>query len=228
MVKVPTFTMTLPVSKETITYRPFLVKEEKVLILANESDDMSTVINAIDDVTKNCTDHKVGIETHCMADVQYAFLQIRGKSIGEDFTFYSVCGECQHKHVTTMRVDEFEVEEGTKNNVIVLDGGLKVELKYPGLQHYALLFDTEDESKVYEVVAECIVKIYNEEEVFVNTTETTKDMLEFLDGLTPAQFEQFEKFFVDMPVLFKRFTFTCENCNVENKLTIDGITSFFD
>lgn len=228
MIKVPTFTMTLPVSKEKIEYRPFLVKEEKLLILANESEDYESAIRAIGDVVRDCTFGKILLDDYSLADVQYAFLQIRGKSIGEEFSFYAICGGCKHKHVTTFHVDEFQLKHDVHDHKISLGSGVTLELKYPGLQHYGMLFDDETQEKVFEVIADCVVKIYTEEEVFLNTKDTRKEILEFIDNLTPVQFEKIENFFLDMPILYRRVDFTCEGCNQVNNLVIDSITSFFE
>lgn len=229
MVKVPKFSMTLPVSKEEMEYRPFLVKEEKLLVLANEASDVETALRAIGDVVENCTFGKVQLEKYCLADMQYAFLQIRGKSIGSDINFYLICGECGHRHLTSVAVDEFETKMPKKlETVFSLDGDIRVEMKYPNLSHYTKLFDDPSETAVFDVVSECIVKIFNEEEVFENSKETRKEVREFLDNLTPEQFEKFEEFFVNMPVLYKELKFTCSSCSKDNMLIVDSIQNFFD
>jgi len=226
-VKVPKFTATLPVSEESFEFRPFLVKEEKILLLANESDNIVSAVTAIGDIVEQCTFGKIKLENYCLADLQYAFLQIRGKSIGEEFSFYRICGECKHKHLTEMHVDDFEVTEKISNNIIILEDGTRIELKYPGLHHYGILFDDDTPGAIFEVVADCILKIYNEEEVFENTSELKKEVLEFIDNLTAKDFEKFEDFFTGMPVLYKSFQFVCEGCGSENKLVVDSVTNFF-
>ena len=228
IVKVPKFTATLPISKEVFEYRPFLVKEEKILLMANESNEMSTIMSAIGDVVEQCTYGKIKVDSYCLADLQYVFLQIRGKSIGENFAFYKICGECGYKHITEMHVNDFEVTEKIVNNIVTLEGGTKVELKYPGLQHYGLLFEDESTEAIFNVVADCIVKIYDEEEVFENSPEVRNDVLDFIDNLTSKEFEKFEEFFTNMPVLFKKFDFVCEGCGVSNSLLVDSITNFFE
>lgn len=227
MVKVPKFIATLPVSKETFEFRPFLVKEEKILLMANESNSVSNVMSAIGDIVEQCTFGVVKIETHCLADLQYAFLQIRGKSIGEEFSFYKICGDCGHKEITHMNIDDFEILETKQNNPIQLSDGTRVELKYPGLQHYSFLFEDDSTEAIFKVIVDCIIKIYNEEEVFENSPDVKNDVLEFLDNLTAKEFEKFEEFFTNMPILYKNFEFSCEGCGAENKLVVDSITNFF-
>jgi len=166
-VKVPKFTTTLPVSGEKIEFRPFLVKEEKLLLLASESTDTDSAVNAISDIVESCTDGKVKSSEYCLADIQWMFLQIRSKSIGDEINLYLICGKCNHKHLKTLTINDFEVrlvEEKAK--VINIDGSVRVELKYPTIHHYNHLFETSDDGAVYDVVADCITKIYNDDEVF--------------------------------------------------------------
>ena len=228
LVKVPKFTATLPVSEKSFNFRPFLVKEEKILLLANESNDAKTIIKTIGDIVEECTFGEVTVENHCLADLQYAYLQIRGKSIGEDFSFYKVCGDCGHKHLENLNIDDFDVSGEKRETLIVLEDGTKIQLKYPNLNHYSILFDEDNDDKIFDVIAECIVKVYNDEEVFEATSENKKDILEFIENLTSSQFKNFESFFSKMPVLYKKIDFVCENCNAENSLLVDSVTNFFD
>lgn len=229
-VKLPTFSMTLPVSGDVIEYRPFVVKEEKLLILANESDDIENIIRAISDTIRSCTFEKMSLEKYCLADAQYAFLQVRGKSIGNIITLYAICGECGHKHLAEIEVNDFEVRKNDNYNSTVTLDGVKVELKYPTLQHYVKLYSSTEEndfSGVYDMIAECVVKIYNEDEVYVNTPETYHETREYIDNLNMENFKKLEEFFVNMPVLYKKLDFNCNQCEKENTLLVDGIRSFF-
>jgi hypothetical protein len=229
MVKVPTFSMTLPVSKEKIDFRPFLVKEEKLLILANEASDTESALKAIGEVVESCTNGKVQLHKHCLADMQYAFLQIRGKSVGPEINFYLICGDCGHRHLSTISVEDFDIKLPKKlETVFAIDGDIRVEMKFPGLAHYTKLFDEQTDEAVFDVVADCIVKIFNDEEVFENTKDTKNEVRVFLDNLTPEQFEKFEDFFVNMPVLYKELSFTCTSCSKQNSLIVDSIQNFFE
>ncbi len=227
-VKVPKFTTTLPVSGEKIEFRPFLVKEEKLLLLASESTDTDSAVNAISDIVESCTDGKVKSSEYCLADIQWIFLQIRSKSIGDEINLYLICGKCNHKHLKTLTINDFEVrlvEEKAK--VINIDGSVRVELKYPTIHHYNHLFETSDDGAVYDVVADCITKIYNDDEVFINEGKTHQELREFVDNLTAEQFEPFEQFFEDMPVLFKQIDFKCVECESDNTLMVNSVQHFF-
>lgn len=228
MVKVPKFTTTLPVSGEKVEFRPFLVKEEKLLLLASESTDIDSAVNAMADIVESCTYGQVNVSDYALADTQWLFLQIRGKSIGEEVSVYLLCGECKAKHHKIISLSDFQVVLPKKQQQIIdLDGNVKVELKYPTIYHYNYLFETKDESAVYRVVSDCIKKIYTEDEVFVNDGNSDNELREFVENLTSEQFEKFEEFFLDMPVMLKEANFTCTTCEKPNKLQINSIEHFF-
>lgn len=228
MVKVPKFTTTLPVTGEKVEFRPFLVKEEKLLLLASESSDADSAVNAMADIVENCTYGKIKVSEYSLADTQWLFLQIRGKSIGEEVNVYLLCGECGAKHLKTISLTDFEVTfPENSQKLIDIDGSVKVELKYPTIYHYNYLFENKDENAVYQVVADCIKKIYSEDEVFVNDGNSDAELREFVENLTAEQFEKFEQFFVNMPVMLKETNFVCTKCEKPNKLEINSIEHFF-
>ena len=230
MIKVPKFTMTLPVSGDVIEFRPFVVKEEKILILANETDDVNESLRAVADVIEQCTFGKMKIENYCLADMQYAFLEIRGKSIGTELSLMMVCGECGARHPKTFLHSDFQVVKQNVDRVINIDGEIKVELQYPGLQHYAMMFNDANDNtfdSVYNMVVSCIIKIYDNEEVFINEPNKHQQVRDFIDNLTPEQFEKFEQFFLAMPIMVKREEFTCSECSAPNVLVVDTLKSFF-
>jgi len=228
MVKVPKFTTTLPVSGEKVEFRPFLVKEEKLLLLATESTETEAAVNAMADIVESCTYGKIKVADYSLADTQWLFLQIRGKSIGEEVNVYLICGECGSKHLKTILLSDFEVTLPEKSqHLIDIDGNVKVELKYPTLYHYNFLFENKDETAVYQVVSDCIKKIYSEDEVFVNDGNSDAELREFVENLTAEQFEKFEEFFINMPVMLKETNFICTKCEKPNKLLINSIEHFF-
>lgn len=227
VVKVPTFTTTLPYSGDVIVFRPFLVKEEKILLMATESEKVDDVINSMDDIIQACTFGKVKLDDYCIADIQWLFLQIRGKSIGEEIDMMLVCGKCSEKQPYTINVSEFETVISKQNNTISVNNSVKVLLKYPTLSHYSLLYETNSEEIVYKVIVDCIEKIYDEDEMFVNEGNSNDELYEFINNLTPEQFEPFEKFFHNMPVLVKQTEFVCKKCDTLNTLNLDSINHFF-
>lgn len=228
MIKVPTFTMTLPFSKDEVKFRPYVVREEKLLIMAAESQEQSTIVNQVGDIVKECTFGKIDIASAPMFDVQHAFLQIRGKSVGETFELYLICGSCEHKTPTNIHSDSFVLQttEGHTNKLALADG-FTVVMRYPTISHYGSLFGSTDDSDVFDVIAECVESIYTQDEMFTNTGDNKKDIVAFLGDLTPEQFEIIESFFLTMPVLKTSIEFTCTGCGKENVVHVDGINNFF-
>jgi len=228
-VKVPTFKMTLPFSKKEITYRPYVVKEEKILIMANESKHVNSMIDAMCDVVTSCTFGAIDAANAPLFEVQYAFLQIRGKSQGETLEFYAICGECKDQKAVEIDVTEFTLKTTPGHtHKIELSDGVHVIMRYPTLSLFNDLYETRDENVIYDVVAKCISSIYSAEETFENDGTDLDEFRTFIDNMTPEQFEKFEEFFVTMPILLYTTTYDCQKCTIPNTLTIDGITHFFE
>jgi hypothetical protein len=226
-VKVPEFSMTLPVSKQTITFRPFVVKEEKLLLLAKESQTTEDTVRAIMDVVESCTFGTMKGDDYCLADLQYAFLQIRGKSIGEEIELILICGECNSKQPYVVTVNDFEIQGDLQTSKVLNLGDVKVEMKYPDILHYGKLIEDGSNEAIFNVIVECIQKIFSEEEMFVNSEEHHHEVREFVDNLTAENFEKFEQFFLSMPLLLKKIKFTCKQCEIVNNLQVDTIRNFF-
>ena len=235
-IKVPTYTMTLPDTTDPIKYRPFLVKEEKVLINAieqisgekNETSKLLEFIDAIGSVVSDCTDGKIDVEMAPMFDVQYAFLQIRGKSIGETSEVYLTCPTCGYRLAKSIHVNDFVMKHQTGHTKdIDLGDGTVITMRYPTMHHYVSLFTDDNEQSVYQVVSECIDKIVDPEQVFINDGSDKAGMLELVNNMTPEKFEKLEKFFETMPVLAHTINYTCAKCQAENSVTVDGIRNFF-
>ena len=154
------------------------------------------------------------------------------------FILYCTCPICERVAIISLirllsttiliSINDFTLKTTKRTNKILeIDSVVKVELSYPKIQHYISLFDTPGDDAVYDVVVECISKIYTDDEVFVNTKETYGDVRTFIDNLTPDQFEKFEDFFINMPILYKKLEFTCGSCEKMNTLLVDSITNFF-
>lgn len=228
MVKVPTYTMTLPFSKTEVKFRPYVVKEEKILIMARESDNNESMIQAVGDIVRECTFGAVDIEKAPMFDVQYAFLQIRGKSIGEKFDFNVTCGGCKKVIPISVGVDEFTLAITPGHvNKIQLDENFTIVMKYPSIKSFIKLYFDDNEQAIYDVVADCIETIYTDDEVYQNDGTDRKMFLDFLENLTVQQFEMLERFFITMPILQKDITFECPHCSEKNRTLINGVSNFF-
>jgi hypothetical protein len=228
---VPEYKTVLPVSKSEVSFRPFLVKEEKLLIMANESGEAREVTDAITRIVQDCTDGAVNPKTFSMFDMQYMFMQIRGKSVGETLDFNVLCDnpECDHRTKIAAHINNFTLQETSGHDPMVdLGNGNKIKMNYPNFDLFAVLFESDDTERIYDVVAACIDQVITPDEVAVNDGEHPQEFREFLDNLTPEQFGKLEHFFSTMPVLEYKTTFTCEACQTVNDVTIDGVRNFFE
>ena len=230
----PTYELELPSSGQTIKYRPFLVKEEKVLVLAMESEDTKQITNAIKAVLKSCVQTKgVKVETLPTFDIEYLFLNIRGKSVGETLEVNIICPDDSETTVTVdINLDEIEVEKSDDHsNKIKLDANLMMEMKYPSLDQFIKNnFDFKEENQMdqsFALIATCIDKIYSEEEVWATADCTKKEVNEFLESMNSSQFKEIEKFFETMPKLQHTVQVTNPKTKVKSDVVLEGLASFF-
>jgi len=230
----PTYELELPSSGQTIKYRPFLVKEEKLLVLALESESTKEISTAIKAVLKNCIQSRgIKVENLPTFDIEYLFLNIRGKSVGEEIEVNLIAPDDGETSVPVkINIDDIKVQkkEGHSKQ-IKLDDHLMMEMRYPSLEQFIKSnFDFSGESGMdqsFELIATCIDKIFNEEEVWTTADCTKKEISDFLEQMNSVQFKQIEKFFETMPKLSHEITFTNPNTGVESTVVMEGLSSFF-
>ena len=231
----PTYELELPSSGKTISYRPFLVKEEKLLVIALESEDTKQITNAIKAVIKACVLTKgIKVETLPTFDIEYLFLNIRGKSVGEDLDVNIVCPDDEETQVTVnINLDDIKVQKSDEHNKrIALDSNLMMEMKYPSLNEFIKNnFDFKEGKnqmdQSFELIAQCIDKIYTEEEVWTASDCTKKEMTDFLESMNSSQFKELENFFTTMPKLSHTIEVTNPNTKVKSEVVLEGLASFF-
>ena len=230
----PTYELELPSTGKTIKYRPFLVKEEKVLVIALESEDTKQITNAIKAVLKNCVLTKgIKVETLPTFDIEYLFLNIRGKSVGEELEVNIVCPDDGETNVPVfIDLDSIQVErDDDHTNQIKLDDDLMMEMKYPSLEQFIKNnFDFQEGNQMdqsFELIATCIDKIYNEDEVWATADCTKKEVKEFLESMNSSQFKEIEKFFESMPKLKHTIEITNPKTKVKSEVVLEGLASFF-
>ena len=230
----PTYELELPSSGQTIKYRPFLVKEEKLLVLALESESTKEISTAIKAVLKNCIQTKaVKVETLPTFDIEYLFLNIRGKSVGEEIEVNLIAPDDGSTSVSVkINIDDIKVQKKDgHSNKIKLDDHLMMEMRYPSLEQFIKSnFDFSGESGMdqsFELIATCIDKIYNEEEVWSTSDCSKKEISDFLEQMNSIQFKQIEKFFETMPKLSHEIVFTNPNTGIESSVVMEGLSSFF-
>ena len=230
----PTYELELPSTEKLIRYRPFLVKEEKLLVLALETEDTKEITNAIKAVLKNCIQTKgIKVESLPTFDIEYLFLNIRGKSVGEQIQVNLIAPDDGETSVpVTINIDEIKVKKIEEHsNKIKLDDTLMMEMKYPSLDQFIKNnFDMSGNVGIdqsFDLIASCVDKIYNEEEVWSSSDVTKKELIDFLEQMNSIQFKQVEKFFETMPKLSHEITFTNPKTNVESTVVLEGLSSFF-
>ena len=231
----PTYELELPSTGKKVKYRPFLVKEEKLLVLALETEDTKDISTAIKTVLKNCIQTRgVKVENLPTFDIEFLFLNIRGKSVGEEVEVNLIAPDDEETQVpVTISIDDIKIQKSEEHNSKVkLDDTLMMEMKYPSLDQFIKSnFDFTEEVSMdqsFDLIASCIDKIYNEEEVWSAADCTKKEMKDFLEQMNSLQFKGVEKFFMTMPKLSHSITFTNPNTKVENTVVLEGLSSFFE
>ena len=232
----PSYELELPSTGETIKYRPFLVKEEKLLVIALESEDTKQITNAIKAVIRACVQTKgVKVETLPTFDIEYLFLNIRGKSVGEDIEVKLMCPDDNKTEVNVnINLDDIKVQKSEDHsNEIKIDDSLIMQLKYPSLNEFIKNnFDPNDTSKnpmdqSFDLIGSCINKIYNQDEVWVAADCSKKEINDFLDSMNSNQFKEVEKFFETMPKLSHTVKVKNPKTKVESDVVLEGLASFF-
>ena len=230
----PTYELELPSTGASINYRPFLVKEEKVLVIALESEDSKQITSAIKAVLKNCILTKgIRVEKLPTFDIEYLFLNIRGKSVGETLEVNITCPDDEKTIVPmTIELDDIQIQrtEGHTNK-IKIDSNIMMELKYPSLDEFIKNnFDFDDKNAMeqsFDLIASCIDKVYTEDEVWVAADCTKKEMREFLESMNSTQFKDIEQFFDTMPKLSHTINVKNPKTKVESEVVLEGLSSFF-
>ena len=230
----PVYELELPSTGKTIEYRPFLVKEEKVLVIALESEDTKQITTAIKNVIKNCIKTKgIKVEELPTFDIEYLFLNIRGKSVGEEIEVNVTCPDDGETQVpVTINLDDIEVQKNDEHtNRIKVDDSIMMEMKYPSLDQFIKNnFDFNDKNAMdqsFELIATCIDKIFTEDEVLAVEDCSKKEIVDFLEQMNSSQFKEIEKFFETMPKLSHSITVKNPKTKKENVVVIEGLAGFF-
>lgn len=230
----PTYELEIPSIKKTIKYRPFLVKEEKILIIAMESEDPKQITEAVKTVIGNCIlTRGIKIEQLSTFDIEYLFLNVRGKSVGEQVDVLITCPDDGVTQVpVSINLDEIKVQvKENHTRDIKLDDNLTLRMKYPSMQEFIKNnFNNESEISVddtFDMISSCVEQIYSEEESWSTSDVTKKEIIEFLGDLSSKQFKDIEKFFETMPKLSHTIKIKNPNTEVESEVVLEGLTSFF-
>lgn len=233
MMATPTYELTIPSNKKKAKYRPFLVKEEKALLIAQQSEDENVMIDTLKSVVSACFFNNVQLDELAIFDLEYAFCQIRSRSVSELAEVNYKCLHCNDpkgKIIIPIDLSKIEVqfEEG-HNSQIDLFEDVGVKMKYPSIDMLKKIrsMDMTDTEAVFEIVVDSIHSIYNNDNVYLAAEQTREELVTFIDNLTKAQFDKIEQFFVTMPKFQHEIEWDCPNCSYHHKTTIQGLDNFF-
>ena len=229
------YDLKLPSSGEVLHYRPFLVKEQKVLLQAGESNQPKQVIRAITDTIKSCVQEDIDVSSLSSFDVDYVFARIRAKSVGETADLMVKCSECKEESDVKVDIMQTKVIGDMKPKMVQLTPEISIEMHYPtysDLMTNTSIFEGEDGApKTNEasmnLIISCMKTLYTEDERIEMKNESMQERMTFLDSLNGEQFEKIAQFIGDIPKLSYELEFTCEHCSHENKLTLEGMDNFF-
>ena len=223
----PTYTLTIPSTKKKVKYRPFLVKEQKILILAMENEDQEQILDAITNTIKACLITKLDMATLALFDIEYLFLQIRARSISEEIEMRVTCADDGETTVDVkFMVDDVKVNfPKGHTNIVKLDGDLTIEMQYPDLDYFAKINFMDEKVDEYELVAKCIKRVYVGEDDF--TSDSLDESKAWVEGLTNNQFEKIQQFFETMPTLRHVLKVKNPKTKVVNEVVLEGLSDFF-
>jgi len=223
VMETPTFYVEMIGTKEKFKFRPFLVKEEKLLIMASESEDQNEMLNAMQEIVSVCSFGKLNGNELPFFELQNIFIRLRSESIGQITEFNLVCGECGHKTPAELDLTTIKptLTEGHTNKIDV-GNGLGVIMRYPNA------FDMNGDATTYDLVVSCVDSVYTTDEVFTTKDLQRKEVEEFIDNLTSEQFKKITKFFLSMPKIEHKIEYDCPSCSTHNVVFLDGVESFFE
>jgi hypothetical protein len=223
----PTYELVVPSTKKKIKYRPFLVKEQKILIIAMESQDEVQILDAIKNILKNCINSRIKLDDLALFDIEYLFLQIRARSISEELKLKITCPDDGETQVdVSFLANEVKVTfPDDHSNIIKLGNDITLEMRYPNLEYFSTINFSKGDVDPYDLVAQCVKRVYVGEED--SGTFTFKEARAWIEKLTASQFDLIQEFFNTMPSLKHVLKVRNPKTKVENEITIEGLVSFF-
>jgi hypothetical protein len=234
---VPVYEAILPSTEKVIKYRPFLVKEEKILLTALEADDTKALSGAVRQIVNNCVQGELDVDKLPTFDIEYLFLRLRAKSVGEKVTIglkpwncpKNEGGLCENTTEVEIDLEEVKVNKGkASSSKIMLDDKIGIKMKYPDINTINLTgTGATPETIGMDIITDCIDMIFTEEETHERDSFTDEELNEFIDSLNSQQFKLMRDFFDDMPVLKHTVKYKCETCKEEKETTLQGLNSFF-
>ena len=223
----PKYELTIPSTNKTVRFRPFLVKEEKSLMIAMESGNQRDALNGLVDTILACTESDLDSNTLTTFDIEYIFLQLRAKSVGESTKIGLKCESCESVTDVNIMLDDIKVQMPEIDKHITFEGDIAVDLDWPSFNDLTTLdLSSANTETVFEIVANCIKTIHTGSERISCKESSKEDLKEFIESMNTEQFTKIKDFIDNVPRLKHDVTFTCKSCSTENKITVEGVESF--
>lgn len=221
----PQYTMTIPSTGQSIRFRPYLVKEEKVLLVAAQSQDIKQMMDTIVETIMACTDNVVKRSDLTTFDVEYMFLKIRSKSVGETAEVGIKCTSCDKANKVHIELDTIECEGGSTDNIVRITDDISVEMKWPS---YTSIQYVEDETELgFRILAQCMKTVITKDGRMDLEDETDESIRTFLESMTKDQFEAVSSYIENMPQVRTEAQFVCDDCGEYNNIEVTGMQAFF-
>ena len=229
--KTPVYTLDLPSTGEKVKYRPFLVKEQKILMMAQESENETEIFDAVTTLVNSCTFDKIDGKKSPLFDIEYIFLKIRSKSVGETTTINVLCPDDNETYApVSIKFDDVYVQMiDDHSNIIEITDDIKMVMKYPQLSDIKSMSSVKNEqSQVFDILKKCIWEVHHGDVIHNRVDVTDSDIEEFIDNFTTEQFEKVTQFFNTMPKLRHEVEVTNPKTKVKGKVIIEGLDNFLE
>lgn len=226
----PNYDLVIPSMKKSVGFRPFLVKEEKILLMALESDDQKQILNTVINTIKACVTEDIDTTRLTTFDIEYMFLKIRAKSVGETSTIVMKCNECESSNDIALNIDDVEIEVPDISNTIELDNQISLEMKWPTFDNIVkddILSSESSVDQIFGLIRSSIDVIKTNEERFSAKDQTAQELDSFIESMNNQQFTKVREYVEKMPKLTHDVAFTCKKCNHQNNIVVEGMQSFF-
>lgn len=227
-INVPSYDVKLPSTGETLKMRPYLVKEEKVLMIALESSDPGQIAEAVRNVISSCYSLD-NVETLTTFDIEYLFLQLRGKSVGEDMELQLKCEHCEALNPVVINVGDIKITNISDNNIVMVTDDVGLKMTWPSVKTFGAI-DIEKLNSVeglMDLIVECVDSIFDNDEVYSRSDMSKEELVDFIDNLNSAQFKKVQGFFQDIPAVEHNVELKCVSCGKDNNIELRGLQSFF-
>ena len=223
------FETVIPSTGQRITYRPYLVKEEKILMMAMETSDQKQIVRATKDIIKSCVFDDINVNKLAVFDVEHMFLELRSKSVGESIDLKVKCESCGVMNEHSVDFSDINVIVPEASNIIMITEEVGLTMRYPSFDDVSSI-ETDSEESVetaFSIIQTCIENIFDADEVYLAKDEGPKKIREFVESMTSTQFAKIQEFFENMPALKSTIEYDCTSCGENNKSELKGLQSFF-